>query len=264
MKIFNVGKEIIENKKISSDYYRMTFESKEIAEQAKPGQFLHVKCSDNYDPLLRRPIGIHVVKNNIIAIFYKVVGEGTKLLSQKKVGEELDVLGPLGNGFEIFVGLKLAILIAGGMGVAPLLYLAEALRLKGTETLVLIGARTKKLIFFKKEFASLGCKVKISTEDGTQGFKGLGTDLFKNLLSDLPYIALKEKKKSSVYACGPPEMLKEVAEISQQNNLFSQASLEEQMACGVGACLGCPVKIRGGYKMVCKDGPVFNLKDIEF
>ena len=256
---------IIENKKITPHYYKMVLFSSHIAKESKPGQFVHIRCSEGYNPLLRRPFSISKIKEQkSIEILYEVVGKGTKLLSQKKVGEELDVLGPLGNGFEIFVGLKLAVLLAGGMGVAPLLYLAEALRSKETETLVLIGARTKKLVFFKKEFASLGCKVKISTEDGTQGFKGLVTDLFKNLLSESRFLYLKEKNKSSVYACGPPEMLKEVAEISQQNNLFSQASLEERMACGVGACLGCPVKIRGEYKMVCKDGPVFNLKDIEF
>jgi len=263
MKIFNVKKEIIENKKISADCYRMTFESKEIACQAKPGQFLHIKCSDAYDPLLRRPISIHSVENNIIGIFYKVVGRGTELLSKKTSGDPIDVIGPLGNGFDyqLVSNCQLPILVGGGIGIAPLCFLAQKLVERHSNITVLIGADTKRNILCADEFKKLGCKVEVSTDDGSAGINGTVVDLLKKEL-----ISVNSKLK--VFACGPVPMLKHVNKLISVYNVPSQVSLERQMACGIGACMGCTIKTQNlklktqNYKRVCRDGPVFDVKEI--
>ncbi|MFH1281145.1 MAG: dihydroorotate dehydrogenase electron transfer subunit, partial [Candidatus Omnitrophota bacterium] len=138
---------------------------------------------------------------------------------------------------------------SGGIGMAPLVFLAE--KLQNTKPLVLIGARTKKQILCAREFKALGCSVKIATDDGSAGFKGKVTDLLKQLLSAISY------QLSAIYACGPYPMLKMVAQLAQENKITAQLSLEEHMACGIGACLGCEVLTKAGYKSVCKEGPVF-------
>ena len=262
MKIFNVKKEIIENKKISSDCYRMTFTSKEIAEQARPGQFLHIRCTESYDPLLRRPISIHSIKNNVIAVLYKVVGKGTNLLSKKVSGEFLDVIGPLGNSFDyqsLITGHLSPILVGGGIGIAPLYFLTQRLVKQCSNVTVLIGVDTKCNILCIDEFKKLDCKVKISTDDGSYGLHGTVVDLLKNELVPL-------NSKLKVFTCGPVAMLKHVNQLVCKYNVSCQVSLERQMACGIGACMGCTIKIRKNrmfdYKQVCKDGTVFDIKEI--
>lgn len=220
---------------------------------AKPGQFLEIKISDGYEPLLRRPFSIHRRRGKDIEIIYRIAGRGTEILSQRKVGEYLNVIGPLGNGFSI-LDSQPSILVAGGMGVAPLVFLAE--KLAKSKTLVLLGAKTKRQILCEKEFRDLGCEVKVATDDGSRGFKGKVTDLLKHLLPTL------SSQLSTIYACGPKLMLKEIALISKQYNIPAQVSLEEHMACGIGACLGCVVKTKDGFKRVCKEGPVFNADEI--
>ncbi|MBI4974851.1 MAG: dihydroorotate dehydrogenase electron transfer subunit [Candidatus Omnitrophica bacterium] len=230
-----------------------------------PGQFIEIRCSDDLNPLLRRPLGLHRILKNGIEVLYEVVGKGTALLSKKRKGESLDIIGPLGNGFDIKAGMGQAtIIIAGGIGVAPLVSLAEEIArsprpaLHGRELYVLIGACKRSHILCEKDFKKLGAKVLIATEDGSKGYKGLATDLLKDFLNPKPYILYP-----AIYACGPNEMLKTVAWIAKDRRIPCQISLEERMACGVGACLGCAVKVKGGgYKMVCKDGPIFNAEEI--
>ena len=261
MKIFNVKKEIIENKKVSENCYRMTFESREIACQARPGQFLHIRCSDNYDPLLRRPISIHSIKNNVIAGLYKVVGKGTNLLSKKVSGEFLDVIAPLGNGFDyqLVSNCQLPILVGGGIGVAPLYFLAQRLVKQCSNVTILIGADTKCNLFCIDEFKKLDCRVKVSTDDGSSGIRGTVVDLLKKEL-----VPLNSKLKA--FVCGPIPMLKHVNQLVSKYNIFCQVSLERQMACGIGACMGCTIKTQKNrifsYKRVCKDGPVFDIKEV--
>ncbi|MDD5423421.1 MAG: dihydroorotate dehydrogenase electron transfer subunit, partial [Candidatus Omnitrophica bacterium] len=173
-------------------------------------------------------------------------------------GEYLNVIGPLGNGFDI-CGTKPAILVAGGVGAAPLLALAEKLRAQNIEVNVLIGASKKSHVLCEREFKKLGCKVSVSTDDGSAGRKGFVTDLLSILLTTY------NLSLTTIYACGPNAMLKEVARIAGKRGVPCQVSLEERMACGVGVCLGCPVKIKNSkfvYKMVCKDGPIFDAKEI--
>jgi len=268
---------ILANEKVGEDFRRMRLASPYLAGAAKPGQFVEIRCTKGVDPLLRRPLGCHRILNDGIEVLYEVVGKGTKLLSQRRAGETLDLIGPLGNGFDLLATSHkplATILIAGGIGVAPLLALAERLvhspqsivHRKKAKVSIIIGAKTKTHVLCEKEFTAIGYDVIIATEDGSRGKKGLATDLLKDFLR-----ATSHEPRVTIYACGPTGMLKAVAGIAKAHRIPCQVSLEERMACGVGVCLGCPVKIKTShkpqvtsheYKMVCKDGPVFNSEDI--
>ena len=280
-------KKIISNKKIKDNYFEIIVEAPEIVKSAQPGQFVNIKVSDGIEPLLRRPLSIHKIRGqgtgnrvkgkakDSIVLLYEAVGKGTEILSRRKSGEFLDVIGPLGKGFNVDCGLSTVdrrpILVAGGMGTAPLVFLAEEItgdREQGTggRIIVLIGAKTKKDILCEDEFKKLGCKVRIATDDGSRGFKGYVSDLLENLLRT-PY----PEPRTLIYACGPAPMLKEISRISQEHNIPAQLSLESHMACGIGACMGCVVRIRKPkaesrkpfeYKRVCKEGPVFEANQI--
>jgi len=252
---------ITNNRKIAPDFYKMRIESAYLAQKAKPGQFIEVRCLGKTEPLLRRPLGCHRIFGKGIEVLYEVVGKGTALLAGKTAGEGLDIIGPLGRGFDLSVRSSDVILVAGGIGVAPLVALAEGLAKKKNKIYVAIGARAKSHILCEKEFKSLGCIVKTSTDDGSKGQKGFVTKLLKDFLTD-PRI-----RPVRIYACGPNTMLQTVSGMARTAGVECQVSLEERMACGVGVCLGCPVKTREGLiditnKMVCKDGPVFNAEEI--
>jgi len=256
MKIIQTKAKIITNQKLSGNYWRLEFESGEIAKQAYPGQFVNIKVTDVVQPLLRRPLSIHAVKRQSIKVIYEVLGQGTQLLASRKPNELLDILGPLGKGFDCFSQNKARtvknILVAGGIGVAPLVFLAE--KLKKSKPLILIGARNKADVLCIREFKALGCQIKLATDDGSVGFEGRVTDLLK--------IILTESQSVRIFSCGPQPMLKAVASIARQQKIPAQLSLEAHMACGVGACLGCVVSTRSGYKTVCKDGPVFSSEEL--
>ncbi|TAM42841.1 dihydroorotate dehydrogenase electron transfer subunit [bacterium] len=253
---------IISNKIFRDNYWHLELESKAIAGCAVPGQFVNIKVSDGIEPLLRRPLSIHGIEGSRVRFFYEALGPGTRLLSGRNPGEFLDVIGPLGNGFVVpgkakAARLKVPVLVAGGMGVAPLIFLAKEIR--SSKPLVLIGARTKSKILCAQEFKALGCAVKIATDDGSSGFKGRVTELLGQVLrQDAPGCA----RRLAIYACGPRPMLKAVAGIACENDIDSRLSLEEHMACGIGACLGCVIATKSGYKKVCKDGPVFSGKEL--
>ena len=283
---------ISRNETLSSGFYRMRVESPYLAKNSRPGQFVEVKCSGGMTPLLRRPFGVHRIAGNCIEILYEVVGKGTELLSLKKKGETVDIIGPLGNGFAIDTRAQehkstRAVIVAGGNGAAPLLFLAEELAKKKKYVYVLIGGRSKGHILCEKDFKAVGAKVVIATEDGSRGHKGLVTELLRAIVIASP--ANGGAKQSIIYACGPTGMLKAVSRIAKEHNVPCQVSLEEKMACGVGVCLGCPVKVRmsgegrgtrderresakrsgaspkgtrDAYKMVCKDGPVFDAEEV--
>ena len=268
---------IIEHKRIAQGFYKMRLASGFLAKNSKPGQFVEIKCSEGDEILLRRPLGVHRILNDGIEVLYEVVGKGTELLSRKRPGDSVDVIGPLGNGFSTKRTTparqspkgeggnnekRTTILIAGGVGIAPLVALAEELRDRKFKVVVIVGAKTGSHILCEKELKRSGCEVKVATEDGSKGTKGLATDL---LLSTINY------ELSTIYACGPTAMLKSVAKIAETKRMPCQVSMEERMACGVGVCLGCPVRVRTNneqrttndeYKMVCKDGPVFDAKEI--
>jgi dihydroorotate dehydrogenase electron transfer subunit len=256
MKIVQIKAKIIANHRLNGNVWHLEFESGMIARQAIPGQFVNIRVSASLAPLLRRPISIHGAAGSKVKLIYEVIGRGTQVLAERKPGELLDIIGPLGKGFDYKPLAKSGkcknILIAGGMGVAPLVFLAE--RIKLSRPLVLIGAKTKKQILCAQKFKALGCTLKLATDDGSLGFKGKITDLLK--------IVLKQTQTQALFSCGPRPMLKQVEQIARLNNIASQLSLEEHMACGIGACLGCVVSTESGYKRVCKDGPVFPGKEL--
>ncbi len=202
-------------------------------------------------------------------ILYRIVGKGTLLLSRMKAGEEIDLLGPLGSGFSLPRGIETAVLAAGGIGVAPLLPLAQFLgrRTRAVSRTVIIGGATRGDILCRGDFKKTGARVVVSTEDGSAGVRGLATDLLDDVLGSL---APDAAAHLVLYACGPLPMLHRVATLAREHAVSCQVSLESAMACGVGACLGCsvPVRSRNGrsasYQRVCKEGPVFDSAVIDW
>lgn len=248
---------VVSNKQVKIGYFLMKIAAPEIAGEAKPGQFITLRCAATSSPLLRRPFCFHKIGKDEFQILYEVVGKGTSILSAMNPGEDIDILGPLGNGFKIPEKKKDFILVCGGIGAAPLVALAEDLaKKKQNKIYAIIGARTKKTFLCERDFRQLGIKTFIATDDGSIGFKGHATSLLENLLSTV------DSQLSTIYACGPEAMHKTLYRIAEKLNLECYASLEENIACGVGACLGCAIKTKGGNKLVCKDGPVFKLNDI--
>lgn len=253
-----IGK-IIAQKELKPGCFRMAIDAPAVAKTARPGQFLHIRCGNSCDPLLRRPVSIHKISKRSVEILYNVVGRGTDILSKKKAGEAIDIIGPLGNGFEVPKNSgSLNLLVAGGMGVAPLLGLMEELKKHNGKSIIVLGAKTKHHILCDKEFKKLGAEVRIATEDGSLGKKSLATDLAREIVTSKKY----KQREAAIYAAGPADMIKTLCKLMEGCSLESQVSLEEKMACGLGACLGCVIDTQAGYKRVCKDGPVFKLCDI--
>ncbi|MFA4843476.1 MAG: dihydroorotate dehydrogenase electron transfer subunit [Candidatus Margulisiibacteriota bacterium] len=254
---------ILDHQKISATLFKLTLASSYISTHASPGQFVQIKCSGTNDPLLRRPISLHrwSAEHKTFELLYEVVGRGTELLTKYSVNEELDIIGPLGSGFTVDPTKKIHILVAGGMGVAPLRALAEAIKGTGGKAIyVLIGSRSKEAVFCESDFRKLTDQVVISTDDGSAGKKGFVSDILLSFLEN--ELTTPNSELTTIYACGPNPMLKAIAEIAWQKKIDCQLSMEERMACGIGACKGCAIKTKGGFKMVCKDGPVFDAKEI--
>jgi dihydroorotate dehydrogenase electron transfer subunit len=260
--------QIIEKKRYGSEGYLFKYLVPEIVKDAQPGQFVLVRCSERFDPLLRRPFSFHRFdkKQGTFDILFRVVGKGTALLAEKKVGETNDILGPLGNGFNLNKKFQNPILLAGGMGVAPILAVADNLVASGIKPLIFLGAKTKSELWYAREFEVLGCRPEFATDDGSLGFKGTVLELFKSEIRSLTKILGGKKSEIIIYGCGPEPMLKQLATFAQEKNFLCQLSLEANMACGLGACQGCVVQVNGPekYKLVCKDGPVFDSKEIRF
>ncbi len=254
MKQFLTKAKIIENVEVGPKVLRLTFEAEEIAETAKAGQFVMVKTATEAsdDPILRRPFSIHRVEGKRVCILYKVVGRGTTILAKQQ--KEIDLVGPLGNGFSIPEKGNLAI-VGGGLGIAPLLFVAQqAIRQgrKEEEIQILIGARSSAEFPVVDDFRQRGLKVRTATDDGSAGHHGLVTEL------------MDMEGDWTVLTCGPAPMMRAVAKKCEEKNWDCQVSLETTMACGMGACLGCAVQgnVKHEYKHVCKDGPVFQASDV--
>jgi len=255
-----IKSEILSNREIIPLHFVMGLYCPEIAREAYPGQFLHIRIEDKNDPLLRRPFSIHRIEDERIEILYKVVGEGTQILSQKRPSQKIDLLGPLGRGFKIDSGVERVVLVAGGVGGAPLYFLVSRLIAAQVPKLsVFIGAENKERLLYEEKFRDLGVEVQIATEDGSKGFKGLISDLFASSISTESHTS-----STVVCACGPSPMLREIASISKGHGITCYVSLEQRMGCGIGACLGCVIRGEKGYVRVCKDGPVFDAQDIDW
>ncbi len=245
--------ELVKKQKLTGEVYDFTVLCPEMAQQAKPGQFLHILCGG--DAYLRRPISIcDVIDNRYLRFVFEVRGAGTAELAKREKGGRLDILGPLGNGFEVHPEDADAILlIGGGIGIFPLLNLAK--KLEGRAT-VLLGFRNREAVIMADEFAAVSRNVFLATDDGSCGYHGFVTDILKNILSSNPV--------SRIYTCGPAPMMKLTARIAGENKIPVQVSMEERMGCGVGACVTCTITVAGNRKRVCKDGPVFDGAEVEW
>ncbi len=241
----------------ASDVVCITVLASQIARTACPGQFVMVRVGNGYDPLLRRPFSIHACdqKNNSISLLFKVVGQGTAMLAALAPDDSLDLIGPLGKGFSF--GNTPACLVGGGMGIAPLYFLASELaaRESTNDHHILLGARNREeLAPFVDQFSGLGFAVQTATDDGSLGHHGFVPDLLDAIT---PFAG-------TIYTCGPHPMMENVVRKCSQLSLPCQVSLETHMACGLGACLGCTVAGKDGYVHVCKQGPVFPASEVKW
>lgn len=234
---------ITDNKKIAEKTYFMSLEG-DTSAITKPGQFINIKLDGFF---LRRPISVCDCENGKLSIIYKVVGNGTKEMSELPVGAELDILSGLGNGYDTSKSGDCPVLIGGGVGVPPMYLLCKKLVSEGKKATVILGFNSEKEVFGVDEFKATGAEVYVTTADGSVGTKGFVTDVLKNL--DYTYF----------YTCGPMPMFKAIESIAKTSG---QYSFEERMGCGFGACMGCTCKTKYGNKRICKDGPVLEREEI--
>lgn len=241
---------VLKKEEIAPGFFDLTVSCPEAARAARPGQFAQFLVPGK---TLRRPLSVCEIdgENGTLRFVFQVRGEGTERLSRLVPGGEVNLLAPLGKGFDLGDTSRRALLVGGGIGLPPLL---EAAKPFGERAVLAAGFRSRDAVILKDDFESIGCKTRIATNDGSYGYDGLVVDLIEDLAFDV------------VFACGPKPMLRAVAGIAARRGVPCFVSMEERMACGIGACLGCAVKLRGEngpyYGHVCKDGPVFNARDI--
>ena len=233
---------IKENLKIAKNVYKMTLAGDTSAIK-NPGEFINLRLEGFY---LRRPISVYDVSDTAVTIIYKVVGKGTQAMSRMAVGERLQVLTGLGNGYDLSLSGERPLLIGGGVGVPPMYLLAKRLLDQGKRVSVILGFNTEEEVFGEDAFRALGCDVTVTTVDGSRGVKGFVTDALPD-------------SYTYFYTCGPEPMLKAVYKATATSGQFS---FEERMGCGFGACMGCSCKTITGYKRICKDGPVLKKEEI--
>ncbi|MGJ7910618.1 dihydroorotate dehydrogenase electron transfer subunit [Neobacillus sp. LXY-1] len=247
---------ITSQKEIAENIFELTVHAEFVDEINAPGQFVHIRVTKERDPLLRRPISISSYDKEAkqLTMIYRREGQGTTLMANQVQGMELDILGPLGNGFPVDEANAgdTALLVGGGIGVPPLYELSKQLTNKGVKVIHILGFQSKSAVFYEEEFSQLG-ETFITTVDGTYGIKGFVTDVIKNLQFDI------------LYTCGPTPMLKAIEQGYSSKNVF--LSLEERMGCGVGACFACVCRSKSdpegtSYKKVCSDGPVFRIGEV--
>ncbi len=278
---------VAECRKIHPRHYRLALTAAGPAQQRPlPGQFYSLRCGHGRDPLLRRPFSVHRIvqepQGMCLEFLFRVVGPGTTWLSGRTPGEYLDVLGPWGNGFHLPQGVRSVLLVARGIGIAPLYALALEIqeRFPGTQIHIIMGARSANRLFYTRQLAQLGT-LHVYTDDGSAGFKGRAPDLLADLLE-----RRRLPGKNQAYACGPVTMLRELTAVAERASLPVQVALEEHMGCGFGACLSCAIPLvperivrRAGwekpalqlaadgtlaYSLLCRDGPIYDIREIDW
>lgn len=249
---------VLSNIEVAAGIRLLQLRAPDIAASAEPGQFIHVRCSDSLDPLLRRPLSVHRIGRlapsygkDQIAVLFQVVGRGTAGLATRRPGDMIDALGPAGRGFTLRPSTRRLLLVGGGMGIAPLVAAADLAISREIAVTVLAGARTADQLL-PAQLLPREAEYAVSTEDGSLGFRGVVSDLMPEFLA----------WADQVFVCGPRGMLEAVGAIVRGRSVAVQVSLEQRMACGVGACLGCVVDTRRGPRRVCRDGPVFSLEEL--
>jgi dihydroorotate dehydrogenase electron transfer subunit len=276
---------VLKNERVGENYYRLSLDLSKDDHRPIPGQFYNVRCTDRMDPMLRRPFSMHrLTKENgapCLQILYRVIGKGTRWLSSREPGQALDLIGPLGNGFLIERRTDV-VLAARGIGIAPLVAVAEAMRSLAPETRlhILMGARFKDRVFYQEDLRHLG-NLHLYTDDGSLGFRARAPELFLHLLEtgEVP-------RTCSLYACGPAPMLKDLSALSERFGIDGQVAMETHMGCGFGACLSCAIPMRPAlikttpfwkkpalqwsedgrkcYSLICKDGPVYDIREVDW
>ncbi len=240
---------LVKKRALRAELLDFTVECPPIARAAQPGQFIMVRCGDL---TLRRPISICDAEGDRLRFIFEVRGAGTAWLAEQPLGAEIDILGPQGNGFRLGDPAQPAVFVGGGIGIFPLIHACKAF---GRNATVLLGFRSANLISMIEDFETVGADVRLATDDGTAGHHGLVTELLAARCDEGPV--------GAIFACGPKPMLRATADVAQARGIACQLSLEQRMACGIGACLGCAQKIRRPdgsetYAHVCSDGPVFD------
>jgi len=244
---------LLEKQEIGNSIWKVRFQNRLIAAQALPGQFVHVSVSgERLDPLLRRPISISSAnpEEGWFEFIYREVGRGTKILADLALGETLSIMGPLGKGFSL--SGERPIFVGGGMGIAPLIFVAQ--KLKDKPTIIAMGGRTESEVFWQELFKPLCKKIYLATDDGSCGQKGTALCLLDGMENQIDYI----------YTCGPEPLMKAVAAWAKGHNIPCEVSKEKHMACGVGVCLSCACDTTEGRKKICQNGPVFLAEEVYF
>ncbi len=249
---------IVENKALTPTTWRMKLEGDASAVEL-PGQFIDIKLDGKF---LRRPISVCDVdytdrygREGIVTIIYKVLGSGTEDMTGLEKGRELDVLTGLGNGYDLEGSGDRPLLIGGGVGIPPLYLAARRLTEMDRNVTVILGFNNAEEIYYVDKFEELGCVTVVATADGSKGIKGFVTDAFRELIKDNDF--------THFYTCGPEPMLRAVyGEVYENAGVSGQMSFEERMGCGFGACMGCSIRVKDGYKRICKDGPVLRTEEI--
>jgi len=257
---------VLDNRQVMPATFVLRLQALELAQAGQPGQFVMVGCAEEgaFDPFLRRPLALHRIdrEGGEVDLLVRVVGRGTAWLAVRRPGDRLDVMGPLGQGFSLHPRTRNVLLVAGGMGIAPLRALAEQALVRGCAVVLVLGARSVSEIY-PSALLPPQIEVQLATDDGSAGLCGSVIALLGN--SKLSLLSWADQ----VMACGPRPMLACLPDIIRASRLhwqrgFAQVSLEERMACGVGVCLGCAVPTRRGMERVCREGPVFDLKDLRW
>lgn len=232
---------------LTPEIVRLVFDSPEIGREAQPGHFVAVRAGQTEAPLLRRPFGLAACDDQRrLTIIFRVIGMGTSLLAAKRPGETLDVIGPLGHPFEIHED-RPAVLVAGGLGIPPISFLARVLRSRDVPTTLYYGVRTKRELAALCDAPKHVERLVVSTDDGSEGHHGVISEV----------VAREINNDGRIYACGPRPLLNVLIRLARERNIPTQLSFEQQMACGVGACMGCSIETAHGYQRVCTEGPVF-------
>jgi dihydroorotate dehydrogenase electron transfer subunit len=260
--------EIADNRPLNNDYNLLTFSPLAGTQEPQPGQFYMMGTSgksmsrssleDIHDPLLKRPFSLFRKTRKGLQILFRIRGRGTSMMRELKKGSRVDVLGPLGNSYPFPPKNKSPLIIAGGIGIASLFYFAQRLSKAKKKAYISYGVRSEKELFMVEELKRFAKELSVSTDDGSCGERGCVTDIAGSLISNVPMLSTN----CIIYACGPRTMLEAVSEMAKQKGIEAYLSMEEVMACGVGACLGCVVKTVNGYKRVCKEGPIFTGNEI--
>jgi dihydroorotate dehydrogenase electron transfer subunit len=251
--VFITNAPLAETIALENQIFLVKIYSPEIAAVIRPGQFLNIRVSETYFPLLRRPFSVCDVEGDHFYLMFNVYGEGTKILAHKHTGEMIDIMGPLGNGFNLEGNYETAIIVAGGLGVAPFPYVTR--KIAGYKKIItFIGGKSHSYLI---KYGMVN--IHLSTDDGSVGFKGTVVQLLRSELEKT------EKERIKIFGCGPNAMLSALKEFCISNNINCEVSTECAMACGFGICQGCPIEStrqKDKFLLVCKDGPVFNIKDV--